>query len=78
MPKVIGDIKLYSLLELSNLLEVTDVTLRRYIKAGKLKAQKIAGSYQITEESLKEFCNGELVIRKKVDKVDNEEYVRKE
>ena len=59
MPKIIGDIKLYSLLELSQLLEVTDVTLRRYIKSGKLKAQKIAGTYQITEENLKELLNGD-------------------
>lgn len=59
MPKIIGDIRLYSLLELSELLGITDVTLRRYIKQGKLKAQKLGGSYHITEENLKELVSGD-------------------
>jgi predicted site-specific integrase-resolvase len=42
MPKVIGDMTLYTVLELSKLLDVTEVTLRRYINEDKLKATKIA------------------------------------
>lgn len=59
MPKVIGEITLYTLLELSELLGVTDVTLRRYIKQGKLRAQKIGGTYHITEENLKVLVSGD-------------------
>jgi excisionase family DNA binding protein len=55
MPKVIGDMTLYTVLELSKLLDVTEVTLRRYINEGKLKAKKIGGAYHISEEALKEF-----------------------
>ena len=39
MPKQVGDITLYTVLELSKLLDVTEVTLRRYIKSGRLKAK---------------------------------------
>ncbi len=48
MPKIIGDMTLYTVLELSKLLDVTEVTLRRYIKDGKLHARIIGGglSYQ--------------------------------
>jgi len=45
MAKKIGDITLYTVLELSQSLDVTEVTLRRYIKEGKLKATKIGGKY---------------------------------
>jgi excisionase family DNA binding protein len=57
MPKVIGDMTLYTVLELSKLLDVTEVTLRRYIKEGKLPAKKIGGAYHISEEALKDFVN---------------------
>jgi excisionase family DNA binding protein len=45
MPKQVGDITLYTVLELSKLLDVTEVTLRRYIKSGRLKAKTIGGAY---------------------------------
>jgi excisionase family DNA binding protein len=34
------------------------VTLRRYIKSGKLKAQKLGNSYFVSKENFKEFING--------------------
>lgn len=55
MPKVIGDITLYTLMELATMLDVTEVTLRRYIKDGKLHAKKIGGAYHISEDALKDF-----------------------
>lgn len=55
MPKQVGDITLYTVLELSKLLDVTEVTLRRYIKDGKLHAKKIGGAYHISEDALKDF-----------------------
>lgn len=57
MAKKIGDITLYTVLELSQSLDVTEVTLRRYIKEGKLKATKIGGKYHISEENLRELIN---------------------
>ena len=55
MPKQVGDITLYTVLELSKLLDVTEVTLRRYIKEGKIHAKKIGGAYHISEDALKDF-----------------------
>ncbi len=57
MAKTIGDITLYTVLELSQSLDITEVTIRRYIKEGKLKATKIGGKYHISEETLRELLN---------------------
>ena len=60
MPKKIGDMTLYTVLELSKLLDVTEVTLRRYIKDGKHKATLMGGKYLISEDTLRELMqNGE-------------------
>jgi len=55
MPKKLGDMKLYSLEELSKTLEITTVTLRAYIKAGKLRGRKVGGRWFVSEDSLKTF-----------------------
>ncbi len=54
------DIKVYSLKEASKILGVTERTLYNYIKAGRIKVQKIGGKWIITEENLKKFIKGEL------------------
>lgn len=53
------DIKVYSLKETSQILGVTERTLYNYIKAGRIKVQKIGGKWIITEENLKKFIKGE-------------------
>ena len=58
MPKQIGNITFYSVIELSNSLEITPLTLRKYIKEGKLQGRKVGGKYLVTEESLNIFLNG--------------------
>lgn len=57
--KKITEIKMYDLEELSTMLNVTDQTLRKYIKGGKLKAAKIGGKWKVTEENLTKFINGD-------------------
>jgi len=57
MPIQIGDIKLYSLQELSEKLGVTKVTLRTYLKNGKMKGQKMGTTWYVSEESLREYFN---------------------
>lgn len=69
MSKQIGDITLYTVLELSKLLDVTEVTLRRYIKGGKLKATMIAGKYHISQE------NVEALLKDGETRPDNEETI---
>ncbi len=57
MPKTIGEITIYSVKEVAEKLGTTERTLRGYIKGGRLRAQKVAGHYTITEESLRDFLN---------------------
>lgn len=55
MPKQIGTLTLYSVEELSELLEVQDKTLRIYLRDGKLHGRKMAGKWYITEEQLRAY-----------------------
>lgn len=55
MPKQIGNIKLYSLIELSKILEVTTVTLRNYLLNGRLKGRKMGTRWFVTEDNIKEY-----------------------
>ena len=55
----IGNITIYNLNELSIKLNVTKITLRTYLRKGKLKGQKVGVQWFVTEESLKSFLNGD-------------------
>ena len=59
MPIEIGEIRAYTLMELTRHLGVTTMTLRKYIKDGKLRARKMAGKWVVTEDALKEYLGGE-------------------
>ena len=52
--------EIYSLHEVEALLMVTQRTLYKYIKAGKLKAFKAGREWRVTAEALKEFTGGGL------------------
>ena len=55
MPIRIKDMNLYSVSEVSHKLNVTTVTIRNYLRQGKLKGQKVMGRWFISEEDLVEF-----------------------
>ena len=55
MPIIIKDMTLYSVPEVSQKLNVTTVTIRNYLRQGKLKGQKVMGRWFISEEDLVEF-----------------------
>jgi len=57
MPKQIGDIIVFPLKEISEKLDITTVTLRKYIRQGKLIARKWGGNWYVSEDSLREFFN---------------------
>ena len=57
MPIEIGEIRAYTLMELTRHLGVTTLTLS--IKDGKLRARKMAGRWVVTEDSLREYLGGE-------------------
>ena len=50
MPIQIIGTNLYSVTELSEKLNVTTVTIRNYLKQGKLKGKKVMGRWLILEE----------------------------
>jgi DNA binding domain, excisionase family len=58
MPLVLEDIKLYSVKELSDLLDVSKAAILRYIKSGRLKAQMLGGKWVVASENLREFLTG--------------------
>ena len=58
-------IKVYDLKEVCKELNIGLQVLRSYIKEGKIKASKIGRKYVITEESINEFINSNLVEPKK-------------
>lgn len=51
----IGNITLYSMVKLSEILGVTTTTLRAYLREGRIFGQKVGGSWYVSEESLQEF-----------------------
>lgn len=56
--KVIGNIRFLSLDELSNFLGLSKVTLRSYIKTGKLDGRKIGQRWYVTEHSVSKLVKG--------------------
>lgn len=55
MPIELGELRLFTLEELSEKLGLTTVTLRTYIKEGRLKGRKAGVRWYVTEEALREF-----------------------
>ena len=58
MPRIILDVKLYSIKEVSQLLGVTYQTTQKYISDNKIEAQIIGGRKYVSEEKLKSFLLG--------------------
>ena len=57
MPTKIEDVTLYSVPEVSHMLNVTTVSIRNYIKQGYLNGQKVMGRWVVVEEELNKFLN---------------------
>ena len=55
----IGDMKLYDVEEVAEMLYVGSPTIRRYLREGKLKGKKMAKRWYISEESIKEYFQPE-------------------
>lgn len=51
----------YEVKEAAEMLHRTPVTIRKYIKSGDLKAQKVGNTWYITDKTLTEFLTGEKV-----------------
>lgn len=53
-------LKLYSIPELTTILNLHPKTILRFIHEGKIKARKIGRSWMVSEEELKNYCHAEL------------------
>jgi len=49
----------YTIAEIKDLLKVSDATIRRYIRAGKLESRRIGNQHRITEASVNKFLDGQ-------------------
>ena len=56
--KEILDLRLYTVGETADLLATNAAAVRRYIKAGALRAAKIGAAQMITEGAIKDYLNG--------------------
>ena len=56
--KTIAGVKLYTIPEVAQVVGVTPQTIRRYIKKGRIKSNKIGRSIFITEKDLRNFAKG--------------------
>lgn len=59
MPIEFGDTKFYTLDEIAKAFNVTKITIRSYLKEGKLRGEKMGKRWYVSEESIKEFFNKE-------------------
>lgn len=53
-----GDIELLKVEDIAKALGCNMETIRRYIRSGKIKAQKIGRRYYVSKENFKTFTNG--------------------
>ena len=57
----VGDMKLYAVEEVAEMLNVGEPTIRRYLRQGKLKGKKLAKRWYVSEENLKDYFQPEEV-----------------
>ena len=55
----VGDMKLYDVEELAEILDVGLPTIRKYLREGRLKGTKPAKRWYVSEEALKEYFRPE-------------------
>jgi excisionase family DNA binding protein len=55
MPKKIGSLTLYSVDDLHELLGISKMTLRAYLREGRLKGRKLGVQWFVTEEAIRDY-----------------------
>lgn len=58
MPKKIGNLTLYSIDDLHEQLGVSKMTLRAYLREGRIRGRKLGVSWFVTEEAIREYFEG--------------------
>lgn len=57
MPKKVGNLTLYSVDDLHKQLGLSKMTIRAYLREGKIRARKLGVQWYVTEEALREYFN---------------------
>ena len=57
----VGDMRLYDVEELAEMLDVGLPTIRRYLRQGRLKGKKLAKRWYVSEEAIKDYFQPEEV-----------------
>ena len=57
MPKKIGSLTLYSIDDLHERLGISKMTLRAYLREGRLRGRKLGVQWFVTEEAIREYFN---------------------
>lgn len=57
MEKIIEDVKFYSVKDISKKLGLSTLTVRKYIRNKRIKAEKLGNAYVISEQNFLEFLN---------------------
>lgn len=55
MPKQVGNLTLYSVDDLHEQLGLSKMTIRAYLRDGKIRARKLGVKWYVTEEALREY-----------------------
>ena len=55
MPKKIGNLTLYSIDDLSEQLGISKMTLRAYLREGRIRGRKLGVSWYVTEDAIREY-----------------------
>lgn len=55
MPKKIGDLTLYSVDDLHEQLGISKMTLRTYLREGRIRGRKLGVSWYVTEDAIREY-----------------------
>ena len=61
MPIQFKDKELYSVRELEGILPITPLTIRAYIRKGKIKGKKIGKNWYVKKQDLEAFLEGDRV-----------------
>ena len=55
MPKVVFKKEYYNIKEISEMLGITDVTIRTYFSTGRMKGVKLGNAWYSTQEDIEQF-----------------------
>lgn len=59
MPVNIGDLKVYTVPEVAELLDIQEKTVRRFLREGVFHGRKLAGRWYISEPDLQAYFTGQ-------------------